>query len=116
GGEVRRTGRSGNGPRGWPTTGSQNRASFTPGQMRALQSDTQGGSRMPELGPYGSVRGARGNSRPLYVARSKSPVATVSQGTFSSLGSVDGRDVARPYGGPQPPTHSFISESPADVF
>ena len=30
---------------------------------RALQSDTQGGSRMPELGPYGSVRGARGNSR-----------------------------------------------------
>jgi len=25
-------------------------------------------SRMPELGPYGSVRGARGNSRPLYVA------------------------------------------------
>ena|SRR5262249_139786 len=25
---------------------------------------TQGGSRMPELGPYGSVRGARGNSRP----------------------------------------------------
>ena len=40
------------------------RKSFTPGQMRALQSDTQGGSRMPELGPYGSVRGARGNSRP----------------------------------------------------
>src|SRR5215467_6696642 len=27
-------------------------------------SSTQGGSRMPELGPYGSVRGARGNSRP----------------------------------------------------
>src|ERR1019366_5254101 len=44
--------------------GSQNRESFTPGQMRALQSGTQGGSRMPELGPYGSVRGARGNSRP----------------------------------------------------
>ena len=30
----------------------------------ALPSHTQGGSRMPELGPYGSVRGARGNSRP----------------------------------------------------
>jgi hypothetical protein len=29
-----------------------------------LQSGTQGGSRMPELGPYGFVRGARGNSRP----------------------------------------------------
>ncbi len=27
-------------------------------------SNTRGGSRMPELGPYGSVRGARGNSRP----------------------------------------------------
>jgi hypothetical protein len=25
---------------------------------------TQGGSRMPELGTYGSARGARGNSRP----------------------------------------------------
>ena len=25
---------------------------------------TRGGSRMPELGKYGSVRGARGNSRP----------------------------------------------------
>jgi hypothetical protein len=27
-------------------------------------SRTRGGSRMPELGSYGSVRGARGNSRP----------------------------------------------------
>jgi hypothetical protein len=26
--------------------------------------NTRGGSRMPELGTYGSVRGARGNSRP----------------------------------------------------
>jgi hypothetical protein len=31
---------------------------------RASPLETQGGSRMPELGPYGSVRGARGNSRP----------------------------------------------------
>src|SRR6202041_1333625 len=68
GGEVRRIGRPRNGPRGWPTIGSQNRESFTPGRMRALQSDTQGGSRMPELGPYGSVRGAKSNLRPLYVA------------------------------------------------
>ena len=37
---------------------------FTPGRTSALPSDTQGRSRMPELGPYGSVRGARGNSRP----------------------------------------------------
>src|SRR5450756_313011 len=55
-------------------TGSQNRESFTPGQMRALQSGTQGGSRMPELGPYGSVRGARGNSRPYREPRSFSEV------------------------------------------
>jgi hypothetical protein len=48
----------------FPVGGSQNHESFTPGQMRALQSDTQGGSGMPELGPYGSVRGARDNSRP----------------------------------------------------
>src|SRR5665648_749081 len=51
-------------------TGSQNRESVTPGQMRSLQSGTQGGSRMPELGPYGSVRGARGNSRPYRDPRS----------------------------------------------
>src|SRR5881394_143756 len=35
--------------------------------------DTQGGSRMPELGPYGSVRGARGNSRP-YRESHRGPV------------------------------------------
>jgi hypothetical protein len=29
-----------------------------------LPSYTQGGSRMPELGPYGSVRGALSNERP----------------------------------------------------
>ena len=42
--------------------------SFTPGQSGALPSHTRGGSRMREMRPYGSVRGARGNSRPLYVA------------------------------------------------
>jgi hypothetical protein len=31
-------------------------------------SHTQGGSRVPELGPLGSVRGALSNERPLYVA------------------------------------------------
>src|SRR5436305_185624 len=30
----------------------------------ALPSHTQGGSRMPELGPYGSVRGTLSNERP----------------------------------------------------
>src|SRR5271169_3565510 len=60
----RKTGRPGSGSSGWPTTGPRNRESFIRGQRIASPSDTQGGSRMPELGPYGSVRGARGNSRP----------------------------------------------------
>ena len=34
------------------------------GEYRETPSNTRGGSRMPELGPYGSMRGARGNSRP----------------------------------------------------
>ena len=33
-------------------------------RIRHVASHTRGGSRMPELGTYGSVRGARGNSRP----------------------------------------------------
>ena len=33
-------------------------------EKNALPSHTQGGSRMPELGPYGSVRGALSNERP----------------------------------------------------
>src|SRR5207244_5024945 len=61
---ARKTGRPGSGSSGWPTTGSRNRESFIRGQRAASLLDTQGGSRMPELGPYGSVRGARGNSRP----------------------------------------------------
>jgi hypothetical protein len=34
-----------------------------------LPSDTRGRSRMPELGSYGSVRGAAGNSRPYRERR-----------------------------------------------
>jgi len=37
-------------------------------EKRFAVTHTQGGSRMPELGPYGSVRGALSNERPLYVA------------------------------------------------
>ena len=33
-------------------------------QLNASPSNTQGGSRMREIRPYGSVRGARGNARP----------------------------------------------------
>ena len=53
---ARKTGRPGSGSSGWPTTGSRNRESFIRGQRVASPSDIQGGSRMPELGPYGSVR------------------------------------------------------------
>jgi hypothetical protein len=39
----------------------------------ALPSHTQGGSRMPELGPYGSVRGALSNERPYRDLRNLCP-------------------------------------------
>jgi hypothetical protein len=41
-----------------------------------LPSDTQGRSRMPELGPYGSVRGAAGNSRPYRERRRALPTTS----------------------------------------
>src|SRR4051794_5493748 len=44
--------------------GSPDRTSFTPGRVHASPSDTPGGSRVPELGPLGSVRGALSNGRP----------------------------------------------------
>jgi RNA-directed DNA polymerase len=46
------------------TTGFPNRESFIPGRKGGSPSNTRGGSRMPELGPYGSVRGALSNERP----------------------------------------------------
>ena len=69
GGEVRRIRRPRNGSRGWQMTGSHVRKSFILGQMRALPSNTRGGSRMPESRPSGSVRGARGNERPYRDVR-----------------------------------------------
>src|SRR5208337_1105741 len=53
-GAARRTTRPGSGSRGWPTTGCPNRKSFTPGRNSASPSNTEGGSRMPESGLYGS--------------------------------------------------------------
>ena len=58
------------------TDRAQNRATVSQALERirqavtknALPSHTQGGSRVPELGPLGSVRGALSNERPLYVA------------------------------------------------
>src|SRR3954464_10817393 len=45
-------------------TTSRNRGSFIPGPKNGFSPATRGRSRMPELGPSGSVRGARGNPRP----------------------------------------------------
>jgi hypothetical protein len=52
------------GSRGWQTTGFPNRESCIPGRKGGSPSNTQGGSRMPELGTYGSVRGALSSERP----------------------------------------------------
>ena len=49
---------------GWPLPGFLRPASCIPGLANASTSTTQGGSRVPESGPLGSVRGARSNVRP----------------------------------------------------
>src|SRR4029078_7691658 len=74
---ARKTGRLGSGSSGWPTTGSRNRESFIRGQRDASPSDTRGGRRVPELGSRGSVRGARGNSRPYRESRISAPSAPI---------------------------------------
>jgi hypothetical protein len=64
GGAVRRIGSTGNGSTGSPRNGSRNHASSISGPSNASPSGTQGRSRMPESGTYGSVRGALSNERP----------------------------------------------------
>ena len=41
---------------------------------------------MPELGPYGSVRGARGNSRPYRESRRRSGQTDAIDPTISDMG------------------------------
>src|SRR5215207_7182243 len=58
------------------TRRAQNRASVSKGLDRVrhvLPSHTQGGSRVPELGPLGSVRGALSNGRPYRDLAVSSP-------------------------------------------
>jgi hypothetical protein len=57
-------------------TGCPHPASFIRGRTSALPSNTQGRSRMPELGTYGSERGVPGNGHPYRDYRSHS-AATV---------------------------------------
>ncbi len=64
GDEARRMARCGIAWRSWPTTTLRNQGYFIPGQTSGSPPNTRGGSRMPKLGTSGSVRGARGNSRP----------------------------------------------------
>ena len=64
---ARKLKRRGIGSRGWRMTGSPNRVSFIPGRKSASPSHTQGGSRMPELGTYGSVRGRSAMSVPTAI-------------------------------------------------
>src|SRR6185369_9904368 len=64
GGAAKKTGSPGRGWQSWPMPGSPDRTSFTLGRVNVSPSDTQGGSRVPELGPLGSVRGALSNERP----------------------------------------------------
>jgi hypothetical protein len=59
--------------KGWPTTGSRNRRSFTHGQVCALPSGTQGKNRMRESRPSGSVRGAVSNHRPYRDLEPRAP-------------------------------------------
>src|SRR3954467_1964867 len=68
--------------------GSPDRTSFTPGRVNVSPSDTQGGSRVPELGPLGSVRGALSNERPY---RDLDDSARVEHGTMQAHKFVDSR-------------------------
>ena len=70
---AKEAGSHGNGSSRSPMTFSQEPRSFIPGRSSASPSDTQGRSRMPESGTYGSVRGVAGNSRPYRECR---PIAT----------------------------------------
>src|SRR5205823_311988 len=59
-----RTARPGDGSRSWRMTFSPGPASFIRGPKSASPSITRGGSRVPEWGSLGSVRGALSNERP----------------------------------------------------
>src|SRR3954470_22132323 len=63
-GAARGTGRPGATWTGWPRASCPDPGSPIPGPSNASASNTQGGSRMRESRPYGSVRGACSNARP----------------------------------------------------
>src|SRR4051794_38664110 len=63
-GAARGTGRPGATWTGWPRASCPDPGSPIPGPSNASASNTQGGSRMRESRPYGSVRGALSKARP----------------------------------------------------
>ena len=63
-GAARRIERHGRQWTGWRIAGCPSPGYPIPGPLNASASNTQGGSRMREFRPYGSVRGARSNARP----------------------------------------------------
>jgi hypothetical protein len=67
-GAVRRTGRRGGGSQSWLMTFSPGAASFIRGLKSALALSTRGGSRVPELGTLGSVRGRSAMSVPTAIS------------------------------------------------
>ena len=60
------------------------RSSPTPRQNDNSWSDTRGGSRMPELGPYGSVRGALSIRPPKHAASDNHRRSTTRRSSLSS--------------------------------
>ena len=63
-GEARKIERRGQTWTGWRIAGCPNPGYPILGYLSAIASNTQGGSRMREFCPYGSVQGAPGNGRP----------------------------------------------------
>ena len=89
---AKKVGSPGNGSSRSPMTFSPAPEPFTPGRSSALPSDTQGRSRMPELGSYGSVRGAAGNSRPYRGCR---PFTDGATRTGAGVRKPPGKEAAR---------------------
>src|SRR6266446_5942502 len=66
-------------------------ASFIRGPKSALPSTTRGGSRVPEWGPLGSVRGALSNERPYRDLRAERPRGARSVAAATSGASSENR-------------------------
>src|SRR5437870_3785257 len=73
------------------------RASFIRGLMLASPSLTQGGSRMPESGPFGSVRGVCSNAHPYRDMDRRAFITGVAFGVVSAPLTLRGQQAKRVY-------------------